>query len=115
MQWNGVRKTELGTYDVEVIHPWTRERRFVPVEFVSERVVTIRWDMAGLYDIYLSTGNMIARSIKARRKGMCLWKCVDIEALRSMVREYLHPNRQREFEESYAQHQQRIAESGVKR
>lgn len=79
-------------YQIEVIHPGG-ERHIVSVETIQEQYISVRWGMSGIYDIFLKSNTMVARSIKARRKGRCYWKVVDIEQVRQFVKEYFKPNK----------------------
>ena len=89
---------------VELIHPGTQEIKSLFIETVQRTYVTIRWGMSGLYDIHLKQNVMIARSIKARRKGKCLWKVKDIDKLRCLVDDHFKARDREQLDFSYDKH-----------
>lgn len=90
-------------YEIEVKHPGG-ERKFLPIELITEHYISVRWGMSGTYDIFLKTNRMVARSIKARRKGDCLWIATEIEEVRIFVKEHLSPNKKTETDRLYQKH-----------
>jgi hypothetical protein len=106
-------------FNISLLHPSSGERKSVPVVFVATNgaYVTIRWDMAGLYDLNLAVNVLTQRDAQAQTKGKAKWykkqrpqwRAGDIPAVRKMVREYLDDRKgtpQREALASYARHVQ---------
>ena len=73
---------------ITVVHPWTKERRSLPVETVTRTTVTLRWGIAGLYQLDLRTNQLTPRSPSAKRraKGKACWEADDIESVRYAVK-----------------------------
>lgn len=79
------------------------ERKTVPVEYVSPNLtyLTVRWDLAGQYDLNLSVNVLTPRSAPGQARGKAkwykkdkpLWKAEDIAAVRKMAGEYLNAKR----------------------
>lgn len=90
--------------DVELIYPLNGETKKVPIEAVFPTFVAIRWGMSGVYDIHLKDNIMIARSIRARRKGKCIWKVKDIDELRKRVAEHFSAVDKEQLDFSIAKH-----------
>lgn len=53
--------------------------------YISREIVSVYWPLSGFYDLDLEKNVLKARSIKARRKGSCLWKAAHIERVRTDV------------------------------
>lgn len=70
---------------IEVIHPWSKEKRTVHVESISKTYISIRWAQSGIYDLNLLKNVLTARSLKARNRASCLWHAVDIVHVREAV------------------------------
>jgi len=88
---------------VELVHPGgTRE--FVPVESYTRDVVSLWWGLSGTYDLCLKTNTIKSRSLKARRKGQCFWKAVDIDSVRKFVYEGYHPKEKETLDKQYEKH-----------
>lgn len=79
---------------IEVEHEWSKERKTLSVERIdNENQITVRWPLQGLYHIDLRTNTMKAYSALARSKSpICLWRAVDIDAVRRDVKQYLTHN-----------------------
>lgn len=92
-----------GEMEVDLIDPGGHLKT-VPVEAIHQTFISIRWGMSGVYDIDLKTNTMKARSVAARRKGLCHWKAVDINSVRHAVHEYFNPNAKKEEEERFKKH-----------
>jgi hypothetical protein len=79
------------------------ERKTVPVEYVTPNLsyLTIRWDLAGIYDLNLAVNVLTPRSAPGQAKGKAKWykkdkpqwKAEDIAAVRKMASDYLHAKR----------------------
>lgn len=79
------------------------ERKTVPVEYVSPNLayLTIRWELAGLYDLNLAVNVLTACSAQAQTKGKAKWykkskpqwRAEDISAVRKMAHDYVHAKR----------------------
>ena len=79
------------------------ERKTVPVEYVSPNLtyLTVRWDLAGLYDLNLTVNVLTPRSAPGQAKGKAKWykkdkpqwKAEDIAAVRKMASDYLKAKR----------------------
>lgn len=82
--------------EIELVHPGG-EVKTLPIETIDQKKVSIRWGMSGVYDIDLVNNTVTARSVAARRKGMCYWKVRDIDALRKLVSDYFNLHRQTEL------------------
>lgn len=91
-------------FSVEIEHLFNKERRTFPVEFVAHTYVAIRWGMNGVYDINLAKNSVMARSVKAQRRGRCHWRVVDIDALRANVRAYFDDSAKHEASEALERH-----------
>lgn len=105
----------MNTFYVEIVHIGTRETKVVEVEFYNDKIVSIRWPLAGVYDIDLKTNTMKARSPQARRKHPhCLWSAADVVALRRKVWELLNPDH-KEREAAYQAHLAKVAADGIKK
>ena len=75
------------------------ETRTVPVEYVSPNLtyVTVRWGLAGIYDLNLSVNVLTPRSAVGQPKGKAkwykkdkpLWRAEDITAVRKMAKDYI--------------------------
>ena len=77
---------------IEFVHPFTKERKTLPVESIANTYVSIRWGQSGIYDLNLAKNILTARSTKAQRKGRCHWQAVNIAAVRAMVHEHINRN-----------------------
>lgn len=89
---------------VDIRHIWTKETKTLPVETIYENRVTLRWELSGIYELFLKTNQMRAVSVSARRKNpFCLWEAVDIASVREAVFKHFHPNIDK-VEESYRKH-----------
>ena len=98
-----IRQYTNNLYEIEVQHPWTQERRFLPIETVTKNGVSVRWGQSGIYDIFL-TGDIVARSLKTRLRAPCIWKAVDVEELKAFVHEKMNPGIKAENENRYDAH-----------
>lgn len=72
-----------------VFHPFNQERRELEVTTITKTYVTLHWPMAGAYDLNLKENILTARSLGARRRNPCLWKAVDILAVREAISVYM--------------------------
>ncbi len=91
--------------EVVLYHQFTQERVTLPVEQIRKHIVSFRWGMSGIYDLFLIDNKVVARSIGSRRKNpYCLWKAVDIIAVRQEVYTFLDKERKEE-NARYAAHQ----------
>ena len=90
---------KLERHEIKLVHPGGTTE-WVPVETITKDYISIRWGMSGVYDIFLEKNVIVARSLKARRKGKCYWKATDIEEVRKWVVEYLNPVKEDEFKKS---------------
>jgi len=88
---------------VKIVHVWG-DKKTVPIETIERKSISIRWGLSGVYDIDLKTGEMRARSAKARRKGPCHWKAADIESLRQLSDEYFNPGIEKQQEIRFQDH-----------
>jgi hypothetical protein len=84
---------------IELIHP-NGERQTLPVELITKTYISVRWGMNGTYDLNLLKNVLTARSAKTRRRNKCLWRYVNIVALRERVN--IH------FDKEYEKNQQDI-------
>jgi hypothetical protein len=83
--------------NIVLIHLTTGERRVVPVELVTQTYVSVRWGMAGTYDLNLAANVLTGRGSQGQRKGKAAWykkdkpqwKAKDIMAVRKMARDAL--------------------------
>ena len=92
--------------EIEIIHP-NGERRSLAIEVIDRKFVSVYWPLSGTYNIILKTGEMKANSVSARRKNsFCLWKAVDIVAIRAMVYEYFNPKVKEEAQKRFDYHTQ---------
>lgn len=99
--------------NVELVHPWTKDRITLDVEYYDAKKVSVRWSIAGTYDLCLKTNTMKARSPQARRKHPhCLWIAADIDLVRRQVWELLNPDH-KERDDAYNRHQDWIAAQGM--
>ncbi len=88
------------------------ERKTVAVEYVSPNLtyLTVRWDLAGLYDLNLSVNVLTPRSAPGQPKGKAkwykkdkpLWKAEDLAAVRKMAGNYLKEKRGNPADETAA-------------
>jgi hypothetical protein len=88
------------------------ERKTVPVEYVSPNLtyLTIRWDLAGLYDLNLTVNVLTPRSAPGQSKGKAKWykkdkpqwKAEDLATLRKMASDYLKAKRGNPADETAA-------------
>ena len=79
------------------------ERKTVPVEYVSPNLtyLTIRWDLAGQYDLNLQVNVLTPRSAPGQPKGKAKWykkdkpqwKAEDLAAVRKMASDYVNAKR----------------------
>jgi len=92
-----------GEMEVDLIDPGGHLKT-VPIEGIHETFISVRWGQSGTYDIDLKTNIMKARSVAARRKGVCYWKVVNIESVRFAVREHFNPNAKIEAEKRFKKH-----------
>ncbi len=70
---------------IAFVHDTTGERKTVPVETVVGHVVTVRWPMAGLYELDVRTGILKAYSQKTRKahqRGPLPWTVEDLPAVK---------------------------------
>jgi hypothetical protein len=96
---------------IVLIHP-NGEGRTVPVEHVTETYVTIRWGLAGIYDLNLKDNVLTQRSRMGQTKGKAKWykkdnpewRAANIETVRTMVREYLMGEADRKLADDMARH-----------
>jgi len=89
-------------FSITLIHP-SGERKSVPVEYVAPSLtyLTIRWDLAGIYDLNLTVNILTPRSATPQAKGKAKWykkdkpqwKAEDIVAVRKMASDYLNEKR----------------------
>ena len=63
-----IRLTEDGTAELQVTH-MNGETRWLVIEAWGERWISVRWPMAGQYDVMLKDGRMVARSAATKRKN----------------------------------------------
>ncbi len=85
-------------FNITLIHP-NGELRIVPVEYVCDTYVTVRWGGAGVYDLNLLRNVLTPRTgetqpngkgrAKWYKKDAPKWKAQDIEMVRAMVKERL--------------------------
>jgi hypothetical protein len=93
------------------------ERKTVPVEYISPNLtyITIRWDMAGLYDLNLAVNVLTPRNATVQAKGKAKWykkgkpqwKAEDIAAVRKMASDHIkakHGNPKAETESAIKRH-----------
>ena len=90
------------SFDIVLLHQGG-ERRTVPVEYVAPNLtyLTIRWGLAGLYDLNLSVNVLTPRSAVGQSKGKAkwykkdkpLWRAEDIAAVRKMASDYIKAKR----------------------
>lgn len=81
-----VRKCADG-FEVEVCHP-NGERKWLVIESWHERWIAVRWPLAGIYEIMLKTGELIARSPTTRKRNpINPWRAVDKLECRDFVAE----------------------------
>jgi hypothetical protein len=74
----------IGTIIV-FVHDTTGERNSVPVESVVGPIVTVRWGLAGLYELDVRTGLLKAYSQKTRKahqRGPLPWKAEGLASIR---------------------------------
>jgi len=93
-----------GSKMVEVEHPWTHQKIHLPIESIDQKYISVRWGQSGTYDIELKEGTMRARSAKARRKGFCIWKVVDVRSLRKFVFNHFYPDAEAEAQKRFEAH-----------
>lgn len=99
--------------NIELVHAWTKERVSLAVEYYDAKIVSVRWPLAGTYDLNLKTNEMKARSPQARRKNpYCLWRAADIVKVRREVWGLLNPDH-KEREDAYQRHQEWIVSQGM--
>ncbi len=75
------------------------ERKVVNVEYVAPSLtyLTVRWEMAGMYDLNLSVNCLTPRQAKGQLRGKARWyrkdkpqwKAEDIISVRKMAKEYI--------------------------
>lgn len=75
--------------EIELIHPWTKERTRVEVIVITKTYISIRWGQSGIYDLNLLKNVLTARNVKARNRAWCMWTAVDIVGIREKVKVYL--------------------------
>jgi len=80
-----------GIDEVLVKHP-NGETRWLPIESVTLAVLTVRWGLNGLYEISTFTGQMRAKSVKARLRAHCPWVAADTVQIAAFAREKLGLN-----------------------
>jgi hypothetical protein len=96
---------------IVLIHP-NGEGRTVPVEHVTETYVTIRWGLAGIYDLNLKDNTLTPRSRMGQTKGKAKWykkenpewRAANIETVRAMAREYLRGEAEQKSREAMDRH-----------
>lgn len=71
--------------ELELIHPFNKERKTLPVVLITRKIVSIQWGLSGVYDLNLKENRLTARNVASRRKGPCHWMAVDIVAVRAAV------------------------------
>lgn len=99
--------------NIELVHEWTKERVSLVAEYYDAKIVSVRWPLAGTYDLNLKTNEMKARSPQARRKNpYCLWRAADIDKVRRDVWELLNPDH-KERDDAYQRHQDWIVSQGM--
>lgn len=99
--------------NIELVHAWTKERVSLAVEYYDAKIVSVRWPLAGTYDLNLKTNELKARSPSARRKNpINVWRAADIVLVRRQVWELLNPDF-REREDAYQRHQEWIIAQGM--
>ncbi len=99
------------SFDIVLKHI-SGERKTVPVEYVSPNLtyLTVRWDMAGQYDLNLSVNVLTPRSMPGQPKGKAkwykkdkpLWKAEDLAAVRKMASDYINAKRGNTADETRA-------------
>lgn len=100
--------------EVELIHPWTKERKTLSVEGIHKHIIYLYFPLSGTYELDTKKNSMRARSQKARTKNPhVLWIAADIEKVRRQLWEHHNPQF-REHEEAYRKHQERLIEIGRK-
>lgn len=100
-----VRITEDSVTEIQVSHP-NGETRWLVLESWHERWLAVRWPFAGIYDIMLKDGRMIARSAATKRKTpthLNLWHATDVAECREWVGEKLGLTKE-EIEERFRLH-----------
>ncbi len=78
----------IGT-EITFIHATTGARKSVPVETVVGFIVTVRWPMAGLYELDVRTGVLKAysqRTRKAHQRGPLPWAVEDLTEIRRLAK-----------------------------
>lgn len=99
--------------EVEVMHEWSKERVTLPVETVEPFIISVRWGMAGIYELDIRTNRMRARNPATRRKHPhCLWSAVDIESVRRAHWHHLNPGKAARDDEAYQRHCEGFLGSG---
>lgn len=82
---------------IELIH-LGGERKKVPVVSASNTRLTIRWDMAGVYDLIVSKNRFVTKS-------MMYWKAADVDAMRDVWQLFRFPDKDvSALEESIIRH-----------
>ncbi len=84
----------------------------MPVEHVTKTYVTIRWALAGIYDLNLKDNVLTPRSSQTQTKGKArwykkdkpLWKAADIVAVRKMVDDELRGEEKRILAAAMSRH-----------
>jgi hypothetical protein len=65
--------------------------------------------MSGSYDIDVRTNTMRAHSAAARRKNpLCLWKAVDVESVKTLIKEHFRDTTEEEQKQQYERHHQKM-------
>ena len=85
-------------FSIVLKHPGG-ERKTVSVEYVAPNLsyVTIRWDLAGIYDLNLKVNVLTPRNVESQPKGKAkwykkdkpLWKAEDIAAVRKAASDWM--------------------------
>lgn len=110
-------RSTANEYEILLTHP-NGEQKWLPIEAWAERWITIRWEMAGQYDIMLKNGNIISRLAASRRKFAQVpnpWT-VNLDECRQFIAERYGRTKE-EIDESFRDHHERMpyARPGVRR
>jgi hypothetical protein len=82
--------------EIELIH-LGGERRLVPVIATTNTRITIKWGMAGTYDLVLSKNKFV-------QKSMMMWKAANIAAVLDVWQRMRFPGETSDFEKSVIRH-----------
>lgn len=92
---------------VDLVHPWTKEVRTVPVEVVTATYIVVRWtSLAGTYVLSLRKNELRPGPFRRGRKDTpILWRAADIAAVRREVKVHLEGvDKKQEAEEGMRRH-----------